>query len=104
MTLLQTEQAKNILSETAQAGLAFGIMVVIILVMGWVIWKLWKESKDKSKAHGEAMAKKDADHAEAIKIKDDKIEEMTEKLHNMALSNVATMKDWIEAIRSLRNT
>lgn len=88
--ILQTEQATGILSQTAQAGLAFGVLVVVILVLGWVVFKLWKESKEKSIEHGKTLAVKDA-----------KIEALNDQIRDDAIEVVGMMKDLEGTLKEL---
>lgn len=82
MKLLQIQEAKGLFSEVAQLGVVFSLLVAIILVLAWLVVKLYKESKEKSKAHGSAMALKDA-----------KIEEITEARRQDAIDTITFVKE-----------
>lgn len=58
MLLLQIEEAAGLFSTVAEQGVIFGLLCAIILALLWVIRKQYKDSKDKSLAHGVTMDKK----------------------------------------------
>lgn len=91
--ILQIKQAGTLFTEVAQLGIVFSLLVAIILVLGWLVVKLYKEGKEKSKAHGEAMA-----------LKDKKIEDITEARRQDAIDTVTFVKELQQDIKLLVNS
>ena len=90
ITLLQMDQAAGLFSDVAQQGIVFGLLVAIILVLAVLIAKLYKESKAKSKAHGEAMA-----------LKDKKIEELSEARRQDSIDTINFVRDLQKDMQNL---
>ena len=90
MTLLQAETATGLFTDIAQQGIVFGLLVAIILVLAWLIKKLYNESKEKSKIHSEQMAAKDA-----------KIEEISEARRQDSIEAINFVRDLQEDIQTL---
>lgn len=90
MKILQITEAQGLFSEVAQLGIVFGLLVAIILVLAWLVVKLYKESKEKSTAHGATMALKDA-----------KIEEITEARRQDAIDTINFVRELQSDIKSL---
>lgn len=91
--LLQEPNPVGLLSEVAQVGIAFTLLVAIVLVLAWLVRKLYNESKEKSKAHGDAMALKDA-----------KIEELSELRRQDSIDSINFVRDLQDDLKKLSET
>lgn len=94
---------ENAYNELISTGAVGAFLVLVIIYHLKTVKELKREMKAKSIAHAEQLEAREKAHAEQIKAKDDKIEELHDKNHGLAIKGTETMKDWIEAIRSLRN-
>lgn len=94
MKLLQAAEATGILSQAAQVGIGVAMLVVMVLGLGYVVVRQHKESKEKSKAHGETMA-----------LKDKKIEELLEARRQDSIETINFVRDlqedWKELVTAI---
>lgn len=90
MILLQVQEASQLMSEAAQIGIGFSMLVVMVLVLSWVVVKQYKESKAKSEAHGIAM-----------NLKDQKIEELLEARRQDSIDTINFVRDLQEDMKRL---
>jgi len=88
--VLQIDQAAGLFSQTAQLGIVFGLLCAIVLVLGWLVVKLYKESKEKSAAHGKTLA-----------IKDIKIEEISEARRQDSIDSIDFVRGVQDDIKNL---
>lgn len=98
--ILQITEAQGLFSEVAQLGTVFGLLVAIAMVEAWLVVKLYKEGKEKSKYHALGMGLKD----DIIKDKDKKIEDLSEARRQDSIESINFVRDLQKDIQNLTAT
>ena len=77
-------------SELLSTGVVGAFLVIVIIYHLRVVKELKEESKSKSLAHGITM-----------KEKDEKIEDLNNKIHSLGIEAVTSVKEWTNTLKDL---